>query len=243
MKKNRRDLGSRRGNRQAEHGNSSIASLRKEVLLIKNTLIETKYYDELNNFTPSQTGQAFCLNNFAQGDTVMTRNGAKTFVEKIALRFYAQTNANLVGPVNLRVMIVEDLSPSGQAVNLGIGGVATFLGPTGVLDNTTITGAPEIMPHAFEMKHRYRVIYDHEITLNPHSASSTTPATGVVAAVINKTKFFRKDISVKAQSVYADGTANIASLLKGSLVALCFSNQNANLPFVVMGTRVFFKDA
>jgi len=233
----------RGGGRSKPPKTSSIASLRKEVLMIKNTLIETKYYDELNNFTPSQTGQSFCLNNFAQGDTVMTRNGAKTFVEKIDLRFYAQTNANLVGPVNMRVMVVEDLSPSGQSVNLGIGGVATILGPTGVLDNTTITGAPEIMPHSFEMKHRYRIIFDHEFTLNPHSASSTTPATGVVANIINKTKFFKKTILVKAQSVYADGTANIASLLKGSLVALCFSNQNANLPFVVMGTRVFFKDA
>jgi len=234
-----------KGKRKPGKGSNkgSMQSLRKEVNLIKKTLIETKYYDELNNFTPLNTGQSFCLNNFAQGDTVVTCNGDKVFVERIDLRYIVQTNSALVGPVHIRVLIVEDTSPNGQAVNLGIGGSAVILGPTGVLDNTVITGAPEIMPHSFEMRYRYKIHHDRTFTLNPQMPQTTTVATGVVSAITNKAEHVHVSLPIHKTTVYIDGTANIASIMKGSYIALCFSDQSANAPFVVMGTRVFFKDA
>jgi len=229
---------------------TEINRLSTQVRLIEKQLIETKYLDELNNFTPSSSGQSFCLVNFAQGDTVSTRNGNKVFIENIELRYYVETNSALQGPVNLRVIVVYDTAPSGQTVNLGIGGVATMLGPTGVLDNTVITGSPQIMPHAFEMKYRYKILHDRVHTLNPigqftQSITNNTSATATVTggAILNMEQFAEHNIQVQKETVYQDASANLVSLLKGSIVAVCYSDQTSNLPFVVMGTRVFFKDA
>jgi len=239
----------RTGKPAASHKSSAIAVLSKRIGNLEK-VIETKYVDEINNFTPSTTGQSFCLNNFAQGDTVSTRNGAKTFMEHLDLRYYVQTNAGLVGPVNLRVMIVEDASPNTQAVNLGVSGTSTPLGPNGVIDNTVITSPTHLMPISYENKARYKILYDHTHNLNPFSTDSATitgnlsaTATETGTAVLNKQEFVHVTLPIKSKAVYNDGSANIVSLLKGSLVALCFSDQSGNLPFVVMSTRLFFKDA
>jgi len=225
--------------------------LANQIKLIEKKLIETKYIDELNAFTSVlNTGQAFCLNNFAQGDTVTTRNGNKIFMDRLMLKYTVTNNQLLIGPVNIRVIIVHDTSPSGQAVNLGVAGSSTFLGPTGVLDNTTIVNNPHLMPEAFEMKYRYKLIYDKVHTLNPYggdiySITGNTSATATMTAtnVIDRSYFHSCYIPLKKQAVYQDGTANVSSLLKGSLVALCLSDQTANSPTVAMATRLYFRDA
>lgn len=228
----------------------SNSALSKRLNVLEKQIIETKYVDEVNVFNPLNAGQAFCLNNFAQGDTVTTRNGNRIYMERLMFRAKVTNNTLLIGPVTLRVMCILDLSPSGQAVNCGIGGVSTFLGPTGILDNTVIVNNPDLMPYAQEMKYRYKILYDKIIVINPYSVdiSSITnnlaaTATMTATNVLDRSVHIDVDIPLHRQTIYQDGTANIISIMDGSLLCLCFSDQAANAPVVALGTRLYFKDA
>jgi len=228
-------------------------ALAARVNRIEKSLIETKYVDDYTSTTASNataTANSNTLNLMAQGDTVMTRNGNKIFMTHAEIKYYVQNNSVLTGPVNIRVMVLYDASPSGQANSLCIAGTQIQFGPTGVLDNTVITGSPQIMPHAFEMKYRYKVLYDKIHTLNPlcfngQSITNNTSATATITgtSVENLQQLHHCVIPLNKQTVFQDGTANLSSVLKGSLVGFWCSDQSSNLPFVVFGSRIFFKDA
>jgi len=225
-------------------------SLARRVALIEKSIIETKYFDELFTFTPTSAGSANTLSNFAQGDTVMTRNGDKVYLELLELRYSITNNTVLVGPVKFRIMIIQDLSPSAQANSLSIAGSQVILGTTGVLDNSVITPDPTLMPHSFQMKYRYKVLYDKVHVINPYSLdnssiTSNLSATAAVSgtAVIDRTEYHTAMIPIHSLEVFQDGTANLNSVLRGSIVGLCFSDQAGNAPSIVMGTRLLFKDA
>jgi len=237
--------------KHASKSGNSVARLERRIILIEKSIIETKYFDDLVSTTFSTTGAANTLNNLAQGDSVITRNGNKIFVEKIDLKYSVVCNTALVGPVNCRIMLLRDQMPQGQTNSLSIAGSQTILGANGVLDNSIIVSNPHLMPLALEMKDRYKVLVDDTFVINPYSpdvfsitnntsATATMTATNVLDRTVQR---LHPNIKVGMRSIFQDGTANISSLLEGSLVLLAFCDQSGNLPSIVAGTRTYFKDA
>jgi len=228
----------------------SIARIDNRLNLIESRLIETKYIDDLVSATFGNTGLANTLNLVAQGDAVTNRNGNKIFLSKLELRYVITNNTALVGPVNCRVMVIHDRMPMGQSNSLCIANTQTILGVNGVLDSTINATNPHLLPRALEMVDRYKILHDMVHTLNPYSVDAftitgNTSATATMTGtnVVDRSFFVDMGRKLGFVQVFQDGTANIASVLEGSIVLLAFCDQSANLPTITAISRIYFKDA
>lgn len=212
-----------------------LKNLARDIKKIEDELIELKWVDELNtnSGTPiTNAGYGFTVNNFAEGNTVNTRVGQRIYMTSLQLKYSLYINTANLGTQITRILVVLDKAHNGNLSSFD----AAPLGEAGLLDNTTIA-APSLMPRAYVMRYRYRVLYDKIHVLNPHWENAT--GTAVLQCGLHVTKNIRLGVN----ATYSDATSSIASLLKNAISLFAITDSSSNGPTVQIATRLYFKDA
>lgn len=178
--------------------------------------------------------QTILLNGLVQGDTNITRNADETMFTSLQLRGYVVSDTDQVNGIICRVIVFWDKHPNGVA-------------PTAanLLDNSVITLLVN-SPYNSDFYKRFKILYDRRFTLNPNSAATTTPASGVVAATVPITVPFEHRKQFNRQSNYGLGNAGtIADIARGACYILLLSSTTVaggTAPLMNAGIRMIFKD-
>lgn len=205
------------------------SSLNNKIKRIENKE-EIKNIDTYQNVVNVTTaGVLTLLNGVAQGTTPITRIGNETAATSIQFRAqYIANTAELSGTL-VRMIIFWDRQPNGAAPT-----VATLL------DSSVIT-LPYLAPYHRDYQKRYKIVYDKTMVLNPGVESATTPATGVVTAVIAQERVLKKKLRLGREVKYSGAGATVASIQTNSLYVLQISDAAQN-PSVIAGYRFYYKD-
>lgn len=143
---------------------------------------------------------------------------------------------NVTGGAVCRMLVLWDKIPSGA--------LPTLYAPTGaILDNSVIT-EEVLLPYNHDLRDRFKILYDHKFVINSNYATTTTPATGVVAANYSNQLTFSKKIKLGrvVKLKQNQDNADITDVEANSLLICLLSDQAANGPLFTCSVRTYFKD-
>lgn len=136
-----------------------------------------------------------------------------------------------------RMILLWDKTPGGALPTL-------FAPNQAILDNSVITETT-LMPYNYDMKDRFKILWDYKFALNSNFAVTTTPATGVVTDVYQNVLTISKKVKLSRTVKYNQniGGNTIADVAANSLLLCLISDQTSNDPICELGIRTYFKDA
>lgn len=198
--------------------------------------VETKYFDQHISLACTTAGTQQCLNGMAVGNNQITRVGAQIKVTSIQLRLTFTSLNSYVGPQTIRVILFWDRESNGAAPTLQ--GDPIGAGTSALLNQAAIGAANVNNPYQFENKHRFHVLMDKWIVINPLTVNTT--AAGVTTVVVPMEKHVMKIKKCPRIVKYDQTTAGIGSINTNSLNIAVFSDFASSS---VDGTsRLYFKD-
>lgn len=144
---------------------------------------------------------------------------------------------NVQGGVVCRMILLWDKTPGGALPTL-------FAPSQAILDNSVITETT-LMPYQYDMKDRFKILWDYKFTINPMFAATTTPASGVVTEVNANVFTFSKKVKLGRTVKYNSNNTgpSISSVAANSLLLCLISDQTSEAPVAELGVRTYFKDA
>ena len=159
------------------------------------------------------------------------------------------TSVNIHGNVKLdalsasggntcRMILLWDKTPGGALPTL-------FAPNQAILDNSIVTETT-LMPYQYDMKDRFKILWDYKFAINSNFAVTTTPATGVVTDVYANQITFSKKVKLSRTVKYNQNGATsgtITDVSANSLLLCLISDATANEPVCELGIRTYFKDA
>lgn len=136
-----------------------------------------------------------------------------------------------------RMILLWDKTPGGALPIL-------FAPNQSILDNSVITETT-LMPYNYDMKDRFKILWDYKFALNSNFAVTTTPATGVVTDVYQNVLTISKKVKLSRTVKYNSNSnnVNITDVSANALLLCLISDQTANDPVCELGIRTYFKDA
>lgn len=186
----------------------------KDIGSIKKQLnVEHHFKDIAINATPTPAGQSYFLNGLAIGDDESERTGRQVKFESVYIRLWSQIHPSAFGTF-VRVVLIIDQQPQAGAFGPG-----NFLQSPGVY--------PWLSPLRADNGHRYRVLYDEEITLDPNGHNTQYTSTF-------------KELELKSR--YDGTTAVQADISSNAIYLVIISNEPTNLPAVQGFARVRYVD-
>lgn len=196
---------------------------------------ELKYFDEYNNNSSvslTTSGYAFTINNFATGNTRITRIGNQISLTSLQLKYTLITAAGLLSGFNTRVLVVYDRNHNNSG-NSFDGNPINNAG-IGLLDNTVIPSAP-LMPRNIAYQKRYKVLYDKNHFIRPevNTAAASTIPTGLTVY---------KNIKLSGRKSVYDGSGGSVADINVGAVSIFIVPDVSNVVFASVGTRLYFKD-
>lgn len=218
------------GTKKDQIQDKQIESVKKKVQKI-NKIFELKFLDTQASISPATTGTFQLLNGMAQGQTAITRTGNDMYATSIQWRMRVVSDVDAVAAgFCIRHIIFWDSQANAVAPVLA-----------DLLDLSTIT-SQVLAPYNRYNQKRFKIIEDKSFTLNPNMATTTTPATGVVASVFSPRIMSQGKRSLSRGVKYIGTGATIASIASNSLYSVMISDANVEVPIVQMGYRYFAKD-
>jgi len=157
---------------------------------------------------------------------------------------------NVIAPTSyqIRFRIRQDIDRTGEASRVRMiifwdtqvnGAAATYLGATGVLDNTVITDQLAA-PRNYDTIDRYHIIKDKTYVLQ--NTMATVEVAGAVSkvsrAIIQKTFIIKASRRIK----YTGATGTIADIANNALYIVFYSDAVSEPPTIDGGVRMYFKD-
>lgn len=186
---------------------------------------ELKYDDVYNTTALATTGTLLTLSSIGQGDDFDQRVGEEVLLKYLNMTLKFVHPAGTGGDF-IRCILFWDLQTNGTGPVLFS---STSLN-TGLLDDSVISNGV-ISPHNYRTKHRYKVLMDKCLTINPASSA------------VEPQLVFKKSISLhNARIKYSDSGATIASIVSRGLcfAILCTASTTA-VP--ALGFRTWYIDA
>jgi len=164
---------------------------------------ELKYADSVTTSTWVSSATVLVPCAIGQGDDVNQRVGEEIIAKYLNVKVALVSAAN-VNPLRARFMVFWDLQANGEAP--GIFSSDVGIGPSkALIDDSTIT-TKWYAPLNYRTKHRYTVLMDKMITLNPQSSST------------QQIKFIKKNLQLGGAKIkYSDSGATGNSLTSRAL--------------------------
>lgn len=200
---------------------------------------ELKFNDTEFADTASDDGLAILLvNGIDQGVQDTQRIGDELDITSMQFRMTITTDAGRIGPSIVRCIAFWDKQANGAVPITSFGVSALEL-----LDGNTIA-QPYLAPINYSMVDRYRIVYDKTFTLRPDMAATTTPASGVVAAVVPVSMTIKGKIKLGRKVKYIASSGGIVDIGSNSLYFVWYTSNGAlTQPAIDCATRCYFKDS
>ena len=134
-----------------------------------------------------------------------------------------------------RMILLWDKTPGGALPTL-------FAPNQAILDNSIVTETT-LMPYQYDMKDRFKILWDYKFVINSNFAVTTTPATGVVTEVYQNRVTISKKVKLSRTVKYQANNGVINDVSSNSLLLCLISDQTSNDPVCELAVRTYFKDA
>lgn len=234
--KQRRRARMRKNSKRSSKAPTTMA-LSKRIKRIENE-VELKWRDiSLGGGVNSTTGILSYLSGISQGTTAVQRIGNKARATSLHFRMQWISNNAMLAPTYCRLIVFWDKQSDGVAPPIYVSG-----NPSALLDDT-IPVLPSVLPYNHNAVQRYRVLYDKTIVLNPQVALSQTNVTpSVTTAVIPVAERLQKKFQLSTILKYSGTSSIITDAESSALFALFLSDTNTNIPTILWGSRLYYKD-
>lgn len=214
-------------------------SLDKRVKTI-NRMIDLKWSDVgavivADDTIATVNANALLLNGMAQGTSAITRLGDRITATSLQIRYFAFSDADNINTTHIRVLVVLDNQTNAAAPDIGANNDVSILDASVV---TLLYNAP----YNHRTADRYKILHDKRMDFNPLMAGTTTPASGIVTAVvpISHSKYFKRNMH--RQLKYNGAGATVADIVSGSIFIFVITDFAANEGSVNFGSRFYYKD-
>jgi len=192
---------------------------------------ELKYIDAAfgDTWVDSSTVLVPCA--IGQGDDVNQRVGEEVIAKYLNLKVTVNSAAN-VTPLKARLMVFWDLQANGEPPGLFSSDVG--IGPSKALIDDAVITTKWFAPLNYRTKHRYTVLMDKMIVINPQSSSTKT------------LKFVKKNLQLGGAKIkYSDSGATGTSLTSRALYIYGYvpGSVSGSYESALINTRFWYTDS
>lgn len=183
-----------------------------------------------NGSATSATGLITLLNGCVQGDTNLTRDGNEIVMTSIQWRVQYISDTDLLTSSFVRHLIIVDRQPNGAAPTLAQ-----------VLDSSVITNQLH-SPYNEDFQKRFKILHDAVYELQPKVVAGFTVGTGVTTSVLTDRCYESGKRQLNRMVKYNGNAGTVADIQTNSLYSIIHGSGGADVPIVVAGFRLYFKD-
>lgn len=197
----------------------------RRLLRVLRVSIEKKRKETIATATPLNTaGTIVQLNDVAEGDTSITREGLKITGKYLFGRIFCEHNGSSTSYTNVRMIIFWDKQQVADTA------------PTmaGTASSSVLSTASSISPLSNTTKGRYTVIWDRHLTLVGSPADDAGGALGA-------TKYYKLNINLRNVVTRFNGSAS-TDIQKNGLYLGLFSSASTNAPSITYNLRYNYID-